>query len=102
MNNEGKVTVREAFALAGFPVPEGAKIVYEFPAGMRFIKDYGSQMEELSFEDGFIVSSESLSWGLCAKIAKASPDLSSLPAIDAYDALPEIVRAALPKEDTKR
>lgn len=99
------MTVREAFALAGHPVPEGAELRYvpDTPlyddAWIIYLKephttitwfaprrnDKGWEKEQ---DEDFSSHASQLT----------TFDLSNLPAIDAYDALPEVVRAVVKSE----
>lgn len=84
------MTIREAFAKAGHPVPAGAKIYanavvneewnwwYDFDNKARacFVWDDGDWSQENGIDDVYMIF----------------VPLDNLPAIDAFDALPECVR----------
>lgn len=99
------MTVREAFAKAGYPVPEKAMLFVAYqqkpnherraewiavfdagicPVGKRFFLGARAWMTDEPF-------SNSRHW-VITRI-----DLSSLPAIDAYDALPDVVKKVVTK-----
>ena len=94
------MTVREAFEKAGHPVPEDAMLVLDygkiaFLYGDKFrVTDNSTSRNIYRFET-IKTLPESCGW-----IASGSRelghidrvDLSNLPAIDAIDALPEVVR----------
>jgi len=79
------VTVAELFAAAGFPVPEGARIAMT-RGGWGFC-------------EGVTVSLFGHAWtiygGSILRPTDLKIDLSRLPALDAWDALPQIIKDAV-------
>lgn len=85
MNEPKALSVREAFAKAGHPVPEGAYIYFDHEEGIPDAWWYATAEAWC-----FFVSE---GWGAVHGGIERDPiDLSNLPAADAYDALPECVR----------
>ncbi len=95
-------TVAEAFADAGFPVPEGAKIVAHFlilPGGTasdvnrywsyRIICDLGHFLDNRWQEERI---NENDPTDITRVITAVSINLANLPAKDAWEQLPAIVR----------
>lgn len=78
------VTVAELFAAAGHPVPEG-----DFPLLYDDVDDNWYRPDFVWFDGDKWVVDDGI-----ADRAK-SPDLSRLPALDAWDALPQIVKAVV-------
>lgn len=77
------MTVREAFAKAGHPVPEDAMIGYSNITGAW---RWGANDAHGTFFRG---------WAIANGPSAITPNLANLPARDAYDALPECVRKVL-------
>ena len=79
------VTVAEMFEAAGHPVPKGG-----FPLLYDDVDDNWYRPDFVWFDgDKWVVEDEGM-----PDRAK-SPDLSRLPALDAWDALPEVVKAVV-------
>lgn len=110
------MTVREAFAKAGHPVLDRCKIVYAYDG---YVEEH-DLLDDTSVEqvvqnitpDWWTVENPPYrNWELfddgwtdpgnmmkpCGWLRHPLPDLSNLPAIDAYDALPEVVRKVVEK-----
>ncbi len=80
------MTVREAFALAGHPVPDGATIHHESDwTDLRRGWIYHLDGQRFRFTN-------LPSWVKINSAKVSPPDFSNLPAIDALEALPECVR----------
>jgi len=84
-------TVREAFALAGYPVPEGAKLDCWCPSHGRNIWMYYDGKQHVDFEKGGWVPQG----GLICGLRSVGMNLSNLPVADALSALPQVVKDAL-------
>jgi hypothetical protein len=97
-----KPTVAEVFALAGHPVPDGARIVAHFlilPGGTasdvnrywsyRIICDIGHFLDNQWQVDRI---NEDDPTDITRVITAVSINLANLPAKDAWDALPEVVK----------
>lgn len=95
-------TVAEVFALAGHPVPDGAKIVAHFlvfPGGTasdahrywsyRLITELGHFLDNRWQEERI---NESDPTDITRVITAVSINLANLPAKDAWDALPDVVK----------
>jgi len=81
------MTVREAFALAGYPVPEGATLVW---ASFDWIATANNPWKTYCFlEDEWVPETD-----ICMGFRDI--DLSNLPAKNAWSALPTCVRKAIP------
>ena len=107
---EKQLTVREAFALAGHPIPDGARIIAHFlllPGGTaadvnrywtwRLITDVGHfldgrwQIEKIN---------ESDPKDMVRVISAVSINLTNLPAQDCIDSLPECVKEAIVRKES--
>lgn len=84
------MTVREAFEKAGYPVPEGCRLLLEEMnrygvCAWLCVHETGTtfQFRQLSNEWG---------WRNACKSWKPPFSIANLPATDAYDALPDVVK----------
>lgn len=96
---EESMTVREAFAKAGHPVEDGWAILW---FGVQWNLRTGGEAGPIYrkvFGNDYTGSAIKFEWEACDSVIpfnfRLSPDLSNLPAIDAYDALPKCVREVL-------
>ena len=97
-----KITIREAFAKAGFPAPEG-KLVYNHRSSSETISD-GWVVLARDRRDSQVFTSVSLSgntyygwdvdkcWVSKDRCLGLDLDLSNLPAIDAFVVLPCVIQ----------
>lgn len=92
------MTVREAFAKAGHPVPERWKIV-PMLGTIGVLAENRDKLGETWVSDWYEFASadtiDGETWMLIHKGQRDTAkviDLSNLPAVDAYDALPECVQ----------
>lgn len=96
------LTIADAFALAGFPAPEGAKIVAHFlilPGGTasdvrrywsyRLITKLGHFLDNRWQDDRI---NESDPTDITRVITAVSINLANLPAKDAWEQLPDVVK----------
>lgn len=81
------MTVREAFAAAGHPVPEGYELACSWHDDCWFARK----------GEDYVVFGPELEGVSIRVINAVGINLSNLPAIDAYDALPDVVKAVVPK-----
>lgn len=88
MSKNKTITVAEAFALAGHPLPEGGFLV---PNIHRIWQVHTHEGYTRSFDDGWEKPS--------AIYGDTDIDLRNLPARDAWNALPEIVREAVERQE---
>ena len=89
------VTVEELFAAAGFPIPEGAKLVAylnglsEVEWGYGVMENGGIHLSRIWVRGG---SWSDMNHSTVHYASSVLPDLRRLPALDAWDALPEVVQ----------
>lgn len=96
------LTVQQAFERAGYPVPEGAVLIYGCPVSMNAPNEWCDAWFYQYDDYPKVFSSGETRW--CRqkyadeKFFDGRPNIANLPAIDCIDALPETVRAVLDQE----
>lgn len=93
------MTVREAFEKAGHRIPRGNKIIFRLVVTSSMMVGDGASMcwfavgnGEFWFGDTWVHFGETSHHPINVSHSSIDPDLSNLPAIDAYDALPDVVK----------